>query len=108
MPLDELIIVPKNAELYAAYGAVMYGLHEAPEVGRYTGLDALRAYINDGRAARLGKNSGPPLARDDGELAALHRGVQASRASTKPSSSPARSCARWSVSTAAARRPKPC
>ena len=28
VPIDELIIVPQNAELYAAYGAVMYGLHE--------------------------------------------------------------------------------
>ena len=27
VPIEELIAVPKNAELYAAYGAVMYGLH---------------------------------------------------------------------------------
>jgi predicted CoA-substrate-specific enzyme activase len=71
VPLEELIIVPKNAELYAAYGSVMYGLHEAPEVGRYQGLDKLRSYISEGRAARLGKNSGPPLAPSEGELDAF-------------------------------------
>jgi len=68
VPIEELIAVPKNAELYAAYGAVMYGLHEAPEVGRYLGLDPLREYVSTGRSARLGKNSGPPLAKDDDEL----------------------------------------
>jgi activator of 2-hydroxyglutaryl-CoA dehydratase/predicted nucleotide-binding protein (sugar kinase/HSP70/actin superfamily) len=68
VPLDELIMVPKNAELYAAYGAVMYGLHEAPDVGVYAGLDALRDYIQTGRASRLGKTAGPPLAKDSSEL----------------------------------------
>src|SRR5690606_39179507 len=38
VPLDELIFVPRNAELYAAHGAVLYGLHEPEEVGRYVGL----------------------------------------------------------------------
>ncbi|HKU41942.1 MAG TPA: BadF/BadG/BcrA/BcrD ATPase family protein, partial [Polyangiales bacterium] len=68
VPIEELIMVPKNAELYAAYGAVMYGLHEAPEVGRYAGLDGLRSYIQTGRNARLGKTAGPPLIQDQGEL----------------------------------------
>ncbi|HMI90833.1 MAG TPA: BadF/BadG/BcrA/BcrD ATPase family protein, partial [Polyangiales bacterium] len=71
VPIEELIAVPKNAELYAAYGAVMYGLHEAAEVGRYAGLDPLREYVSTGRSARLGKNSGPPLAKDDAELNAF-------------------------------------
>jgi activator of 2-hydroxyglutaryl-CoA dehydratase len=30
VPLEELIMVPQNAQYYAAFGAVMYGLHEAP------------------------------------------------------------------------------
>ncbi len=71
VPIEELIVVPQNAELYAAYGAVMYGLHEAPEVGRYAGLDGLRKYIDTGRATRLGKSSGPPLAQNSGELDAF-------------------------------------
>src|SRR5271170_3027810 len=28
VPIDEIIFVPKNAQYYAAYGAVMFGLHE--------------------------------------------------------------------------------
>ena len=68
VPLDELIPVPKNAELYAAYGAVMYGLHEAADVGRYLGLKGLERYITEGRKERLGESAGPPLATDKGEL----------------------------------------
>jgi predicted CoA-substrate-specific enzyme activase len=68
VPVEELIIVPKNAELYAAYGAVMYGLHEEASVGRYAGLDPLREYILTGRSARLSQNAGPPLVRDEAEL----------------------------------------
>lgn len=68
VPLEELIVVPKNAELYAAYGAVMYGLHEASDVGRYAGLDGLKRYTTEGRATRLGQSAGPPLARTHAEL----------------------------------------
>lgn len=69
LPIEELIQVPDNAELYAAYGAVMYGLHESEEVGRYAGLDGLTRYITEGRKARLGESAGPPLASDAAELA---------------------------------------
>lgn len=68
VPIEELIVVPQNAELYAAYGAVMYGLHEEASVGRYSGIDALREYIKTGRTSRLGKNAGPPLVQDKSEL----------------------------------------
>jgi len=68
IPLDELIAVPKNAELYAAFGAVMYGLHEPAEVGLYAGIEGLRDYITNGRKARLGEAAGPPLAKTAGEL----------------------------------------
>ena len=67
-PLEELIIVPPNAEYYAAYGAVMYGLHEAAGVGTYKGLDLLKAFIDGGRKAQLGNSAGPGLAKDAGEL----------------------------------------
>ncbi len=67
-PLEELIAVPESSELYAAYGAVMYGLHEADDVGRYRGIEGLKSYITEGRKARLGENAGPPLAKDSGEL----------------------------------------
>ncbi|MFK7987795.1 MAG: BadF/BadG/BcrA/BcrD ATPase family protein [Sandaracinaceae bacterium] len=68
IPLDELIVVPKNAELYAAYGAVMYGMHEPANVGRYGGISGLQHYIKEGRASRLGETAGPPLAADTSEL----------------------------------------
>lgn len=61
VPIEELIVVPDNAELYAAYGAVVYGLHEPADVGRYAGLEDLKRYITEGRKARLGESAGPPL-----------------------------------------------
>ncbi len=68
VPIEELIPVPDNAALYAAYGAVMYGMHEPLDVGVYHGLDGLKRYINEGRKERLGENAGPPLATHEAEL----------------------------------------
>ena len=75
VPIEELISVPDNAALYAAYGAVLYGMHEPREVGVYRGLEGLRQYITEGRKERLGESAGPPLARDEAELDAVPRGV---------------------------------
>jgi activator of 2-hydroxyglutaryl-CoA dehydratase/predicted nucleotide-binding protein (sugar kinase/HSP70/actin superfamily) len=72
-PLDELIFVPDNAELYAAYGAVLYGLHEPATVGRYRGIEPLKRFIEVGRKAKLGSKAGPPLARSAGELEAFRQ-----------------------------------
>ena len=44
VPIDQLIAVPPNAEYYAAYGAVLYGLHEPAGTGKYRGLDPLKAF----------------------------------------------------------------
>lgn len=68
VPIEELILVPDNAALYAAYGSVLYGMHEPPDVGVYKGLEGLERYINEGRKERLGELAGPPLARDAAEL----------------------------------------
>lgn len=68
VPIEELIVAPENAQLYAAYGAVMYGLHEPAEVGVYRGIDGLTRYINEGRKERLGESAGPPLVQDENEL----------------------------------------
>jgi len=67
-PIEETVFVPDNAQYYAAFGACVYGLHEAPEVGLYRGLDGLREYMANGRKARLGETAGPPLARNAGEV----------------------------------------
>src|SRR5579863_4829187 len=69
VPIEELIIVPENAQYYAAFGAVIYGLHEDASVGVYPGLDGLNAFISGGRKSKLGDAAGPPLSRSSDELA---------------------------------------
>lgn len=59
---DDLIVVPKDAQYYAAYGAALFGLAEPGDAGVYRGLDPLKEFISHGRAARLGAKAGPPLA----------------------------------------------
>jgi len=68
VPIEELIFVPPKAEYYAAFGAVMYGVHEPGQAGLFTGLDNLRAFISSGRKSKLGDAAGPPLARSATEL----------------------------------------
>ncbi|MBU7316590.1 BadF/BadG/BcrA/BcrD ATPase family protein [Paenibacillus oleatilyticus] len=68
MPVEELIFVPDNSQYYAAYGAVLYGMHEPAEVGLYTGLEGLKEFIAHGRKAKLGEKAGPPLAAGRSEL----------------------------------------
>ncbi len=69
--VQELIFVPDSSELYAALGAVFYGLHEAPEIGRYKGLHDLKTYADSGRKARLADAAGPPLAETSDEVIAF-------------------------------------
>ncbi len=69
VPVEELIFVPENAQYYAAFGAVMYGLHEPEGVGVLRGLEGLHEYITTGRKARLGESAGPPLSATELELA---------------------------------------
>ncbi|MDQ3368970.1 MAG: acyl-CoA dehydratase activase-related protein [Myxococcota bacterium] len=61
VPIEELIFVPKNSDLYAAYGAVLFGLYEAEHVGAYRGLEPLDEFINHGRKSKLGESAGPGL-----------------------------------------------
>jgi predicted CoA-substrate-specific enzyme activase len=68
MPIDELIFVPENSQYYAAYGAVMYGMHEPVGVGNYIGLERLKEFIAHGRKAKLGENAGPALVSSKMEL----------------------------------------
>src|SRR5207253_2670676 len=50
-------------QYYAAFGAVIYGLYEAADVGLYQGRAALEEYVTHGRKAKLGQNAGPPLVK---------------------------------------------
>ncbi|MBI1909598.1 MAG: CoA activase [Deltaproteobacteria bacterium] len=73
VPIEELIYVPKNAQYYAAYGAVIYGTHEADSVGRYKGLDGLKEFMTNGRKAQLGQKAGKPLVESTEELEEFRR-----------------------------------
>lgn len=64
VPVEELVFVPENAQYYAAYGAVVYGLAEGVSVP-YRGLTGLKDYMTNGRAARLGASATRPLLKDD-------------------------------------------
>ncbi|WP_437586933.1 BadF/BadG/BcrA/BcrD ATPase family protein [Sorangium sp. So ce1000] len=67
-PVEETIFVPENAQYYAAFGACVYGLKEAPEVGLYAGKAGLIEYMTNGRKARLGESAGPPLVKTRDEV----------------------------------------
>lgn len=62
-PIEELIFVPQNADLYAALGAVLFGQQQPEGVGQYRGRGALETYSSEGRKARLAGKAGPPLSK---------------------------------------------
>src|SRR5690554_3490692 len=61
MDPEHMIFVPDNAELYAAFGAAIYGISLNDSGGLFKGLDSLRGFIKNGRRAKLGEQAGPPL-----------------------------------------------
>ncbi len=67
VPIEELIFVPENADLYAAFGAALYGMAESDDAGAFHGLAALEDFITNGRRARLGEQAGPPLSANQNE-----------------------------------------
>ena len=66
IPLEELIFAPDNSEYYAAYGAVLFGLHEKDTQACGT-LAKLEDFINNGRKAQLGAGAGPGLVGNSDE-----------------------------------------
>ncbi|MEN0061517.1 MAG: BadF/BadG/BcrA/BcrD ATPase family protein [Myxococcota bacterium] len=72
-PIEELVYTPDNAEYYAAFGAVLYGITDAAAKleGQYLGLNGLRDYIANGRSARLGDSAAGPLVETQDELDAF-------------------------------------
>jgi predicted CoA-substrate-specific enzyme activase len=67
----DLIIVPHNAQYYAALGAAEYGKDEDDHVGRYKGLEGLKWYIEVGRTEEKKKAGGHGLSSSDAELEAF-------------------------------------
>jgi activator of 2-hydroxyglutaryl-CoA dehydratase/predicted nucleotide-binding protein (sugar kinase/HSP70/actin superfamily) len=64
VPIADLIYVPDNAHLHAAYGAAIYGLGRNVEDGRYRGTADLHSFIDHGRREHLGARAGPPLVKN--------------------------------------------
>lgn len=71
VPVDELIFVPEKSDLYAAFGAAVYGIAEGGEAGRFSGVAPLHDFITHGRRARLGEQAGPPLSKDETETSSF-------------------------------------
>ena len=68
---ESLVVVPENAQYFAAIGAVLYGKSEDPEIAVFSGIEALTEYISGGRdSLRAGSGSGG-LSKDAEELAAF-------------------------------------
>lgn len=72
----DLIIVPDNAQYYAALGAAEFGKDEDEVVGRYKGTDSLKWYIDVGRKEEKKKAGGRGLSKTDEELAAFKKQYQ--------------------------------
>ena len=68
VPLDQLIFVPPDAVLFAAYGAALYGLRDAREQTRYAGEDALATFVRRSHGHHLGALAAPPLVASEKEL----------------------------------------
>ena len=71
LPIEQLVLIPENAQYYAAFGAVVFGMDEPQDVGVYQGLENLEAYCGGGRDLTLSAMSGDPLARESQELEAF-------------------------------------
>ncbi len=63
-----LIIVPEDAQYFAAIGCVLFGKEEAPHVGRYLGTAALVEYAEHGRKKMREATGAPGLLRSPDEL----------------------------------------
>ncbi|MEE8170714.1 MAG: BadF/BadG/BcrA/BcrD ATPase family protein, partial [Phycisphaerae bacterium] len=73
-PIEELIIVPDNAQYFAAIGAVEYAKIEVvdnPDFGVFRGLEELQWYLDVGRIEEKKAAGAAGLVKSDAELAAF-------------------------------------
>ncbi len=80
--INELIIVPDNAQYYAALGAVIFGEGEANHDQSFAGLIALKTMVDTG-ATSHNENNDSPLVASQEELSAFKE-----KYSIKPFSAP--------------------
>lgn len=73
---EACIRVPDNAQYYAAFGAVVFGVQTAGEPLAYRGAAGIHAFIRDGRRARLGEMAGPGLLKENDDLEVFRQQYQ--------------------------------
>src|SRR5207248_1547448 len=74
VPVEDLIIVPENAQYFAALGAVEFAkveIQDDPNLGVYQGCEALRWYIEVGRNEEKSKRGSAGLWKTREELEAF-------------------------------------
>jgi len=73
---EACIRVPENAQYYAAFGAVVFGVQAAGEPRVYRGATGVRTFIRDDRRAQLGEAAGPGLLAEGEDLEVFRRHYQ--------------------------------
>ena len=68
VPPEDLIIVPENAQYYAAIGSVLYGKHEDAHIGVFKGTEELEVFMEVGRTQMREQSGDVGLAKSDEEL----------------------------------------
>ena len=68
VPPEDLIVVPENAQYYAAIGSVLYGKSEDPDIGVYKGRETLEEFIEVGRTKMREASGDVGLSRSPEEL----------------------------------------
>ncbi|MCK6455620.1 MAG: acyl-CoA dehydratase activase-related protein [Phycisphaerae bacterium] len=73
-PVEELIVVPDNAQYFAAIGAVEFAkieVQDNPNFGVFRGLAELEWYVHHGRVEEKKAKGSAGLVKDEAELAAF-------------------------------------
>ena len=73
IPPEDLIIVPENAQYYAAIGSVLYGKNEDAHIGVFKGTVELEAFMAGGRDAMREQSGDVGLAKTQEELEAFKK-----------------------------------
>ena len=71
-----LILMPENAQYFAALGSVEFGKDEDDAVGVYRGTESLEWYLNVGRLEEKQKKGGSGLGKSEQELAEFKQRYQ--------------------------------
>ncbi|HEX21928.1 MAG TPA: CoA activase, partial [Chromatiales bacterium] len=73
---ETCIRVPDNAQYYAAFGAVVFGVQATGEPLAYRGAAGVRTFIRDDRRVQLGKAAGPGLLTEGEDLEVFRQQYQ--------------------------------